>query len=180
MLHHIVLLGAVTLLGVLEQAYFSLQVIAARRKYGVSPPSTSGPPEFDRVFRAQVNCTEYFPMFLAVLWLAGIFFHQGTASVCGLLYLLARYRYFQGYSASPKESKFHSYFLCSTKDKCIPRPYTEGTSILKLIDLQARRLIGKAQRTVVMARVKQETWTRNQELTFRAVSSYWKTAWRPC
>ncbi|KAE8613936.1 hypothetical protein XENTR_v10007927 [Xenopus tropicalis] len=103
MLHHIVLLGAVTLLGVLEQAYFSLQVIAARRKYGVSPPSTSGPPEFDRVFRAQVNCTEYFPMFLAVLWLAGIFFHQGTASVCGLLYLLARYRYFQGYSASPKE-----------------------------------------------------------------------------
>ncbi|KAM4039472.1 uncharacterized protein ACNLHF_017605 isoform 1-T1 [Anomaloglossus baeobatrachus] len=52
MLHNIVLLGAVTLLGVLEQAYFSLQVIAARRKYGVSPPSTSGPPEFERVFRA--------------------------------------------------------------------------------------------------------------------------------
>ncbi|XP_041441129.1 leukotriene C4 synthase, gene 2 L homeolog isoform X1 [Xenopus laevis] len=77
--HHIVLLGAVTLLGVLEQAYFALQVIAARRKYSVSPPSTSGPPEFDRIFRAQVNCTEYFPMFIAVLWLAGIFFHQGTS-----------------------------------------------------------------------------------------------------
>ncbi|XP_040200912.1 uncharacterized protein LOC120932527 isoform X2 [Rana temporaria] len=53
MLPDIVLLGAVTLLGVLEQAYFSLQVIAARRKYSVSPPSTSGSPEFERVFRAQ-------------------------------------------------------------------------------------------------------------------------------
>ncbi|KAM4039473.1 leukotriene C4 synthase-like isoform 2-T2 [Anomaloglossus baeobatrachus] len=100
MLHNIVLLGAVTLLGVLEQAYFSLQVIAARRKYGVSPPSTSGPPEFERVFRAQVNCTEYFPLFLTLLWLSGIFFHQGTAAACGILYLFARYRYFTGYSGS--------------------------------------------------------------------------------
>ncbi|XP_063784613.1 leukotriene C4 synthase-like [Pseudophryne corroboree] len=100
MLHNIVLLGVVTLLGVLEQAYFSLQVIAARRKFGVSPPNTSGPPEFERVFRAQVNCTEYFAMFLAVLWLSGIFFHQGTAAACGILYLFARYRYFGGYSTS--------------------------------------------------------------------------------
>lgn len=34
-------------------AYFSLQVTYARRKYLVSPPSTSGPPEFERVFKAQ-------------------------------------------------------------------------------------------------------------------------------
>ncbi|XP_056372996.1 leukotriene C4 synthase isoform X2 [Hyla sarda] len=102
MLHNIVLLGAVTLLGVLEQAYFSLQVIAARRKYSVSPPCTTGPPEFERVFRAQVNCIEYFPLFLAVLWLSGIFFHQGTAAACGVLYLFARYRYFKGYSVSPQ------------------------------------------------------------------------------
>ncbi|CAN2387409.1 leukotriene-C4 synthase activity [Pristimantis euphronides] len=100
MLHHIALLGAVTLLGVLEQAYFFLQVIAARRKYSVSAPNISGPPEFERVFRAQVNCTEYFPLFLAVLWLSGIFFHQGTAAACGILYLYARYHYFNGYSSS--------------------------------------------------------------------------------
>ncbi|XP_066445829.1 leukotriene C4 synthase-like [Eleutherodactylus coqui] len=100
MLHDIVLLGAVTLLGVLEQAFFALQVIAARRKYNVSPPNTSGPPDFERVFRAQVNCTEYFPLFLAVLWLSGIFFHQGTAAACGVLYLYARYRYFTGYRRS--------------------------------------------------------------------------------
>ncbi|XP_053574609.1 leukotriene C4 synthase [Bombina bombina] len=96
----IVLLGAVTLLGILEQAYFALQVIAARRKYSVSPPKTAGPPEFERVFRAQVNCSEYFPMFLAALWMTGVFFHQGTAAVCGLLYLAARFCYFEGYKTS--------------------------------------------------------------------------------
>ncbi|XP_037762951.1 leukotriene C4 synthase-like isoform X1 [Chelonia mydas] len=77
MLDQIHLLAAVTILGVLEQAYFSLQVIYARRAYGISPPKVSGPPDFERVFRAQVNCSEYFSIFLAVLWQAGLFFHQG-------------------------------------------------------------------------------------------------------
>uniref|UniRef100_A0A4W6CQ89 Leukotriene C4 synthase n=1 Tax=Lates calcarifer TaxID=8187 RepID=A0A4W6CQ89_LATCA len=77
MLDEAVGLGAVTVLGVLEQAYFSLQVIYARRKYSVSPPATTGPPEFERVFRAQANCSEYFPIFITVLWTAGVFFSQG-------------------------------------------------------------------------------------------------------
>ncbi|XP_034817102.1 leukotriene C4 synthase [Pan paniscus] len=96
----VALLAAVTLLGVLLQAYFSLQVISARRAFRVSPPLTTGPPEFERVYRAQVNCSEYFPLFLATLWVAGIFFHEGAAALCGLLYLFARLRYFQGYARS--------------------------------------------------------------------------------
>ncbi|KAM6474592.1 leukotriene C4 synthase isoform 2-T2 [Liasis olivaceus] len=79
MLHKIALLATVTILGVLEQAYFAIQVIAFRRKFKVSPPITSGPPEFERIFRAQVNCSEYFPIFLSLLWVAGIFSHQGWA-----------------------------------------------------------------------------------------------------
>lgn len=27
----------------------------------------------------RVNCSEYFPLFLATLWVAGIFFHEGLA-----------------------------------------------------------------------------------------------------
>ncbi|XP_008850477.1 leukotriene C4 synthase [Nannospalax galili] len=96
----VALLATVTLLGVLLQAYFSLQVISARRAFHVPPPLTTGPPEFERVFRAQVNCSEYFPMFLAALWVAGIFFHQGAAALCGLVYLFSRLRYFQGYARS--------------------------------------------------------------------------------
>ncbi|NXI72695.1 LTC4S synthase, partial [Anseranas semipalmata] len=79
-------------------AYFALQVIYARRKYKISPPETTGHPEFERIFRAQANCSEYFPIFLSLLWVAGIFFHQGVAVVCGMLYLYARLRYFRGYA----------------------------------------------------------------------------------
>ncbi|XP_026135475.1 leukotriene C4 synthase [Carassius auratus] len=100
MLEQVVLLGAVTLLGLLEQAYFSLKVIYARRKYSVSPPATSGPPEFERIFRAQANCSEYFPLFVFSLWLAGVFFSQALAVLFGLLYLYGRYQYFHGYAAS--------------------------------------------------------------------------------
>uniref|UniRef100_A0A8C8JXE9 Uncharacterized protein n=1 Tax=Oncorhynchus tshawytscha TaxID=74940 RepID=A0A8C8JXE9_ONCTS len=50
----VVLIAGVTVLGVLEQGnFFSQQVTYARRTYLVSAPSTSGPPEFQRVFRAQ-------------------------------------------------------------------------------------------------------------------------------
>nr|XP_054345709.1 leukotriene C4 synthase isoform X2 [Pongo pygmaeus] len=76
------------------------EVISARRAFRVSPPLTTGPPEFERVYRAQVNCSEYFPLFLATLWVAGIFFHEGAAALCGLVYLFARLRYFQGYARS--------------------------------------------------------------------------------
>uniref|UniRef100_A0A667ZGV0 Leukotriene C4 synthase n=1 Tax=Myripristis murdjan TaxID=586833 RepID=A0A667ZGV0_9TELE len=79
-------------------AYFSLQVIYARRKFSVAPPSTDGPPEFQRVFRAQANCSEYFPIFITVLWMSGLFFSQGLSSLCGLLYLYGRLLYFRGYS----------------------------------------------------------------------------------
>ncbi|XP_012959435.3 leukotriene C4 synthase [Anas platyrhynchos] len=98
MRNEIDLLAAVTVLGVLEQAYFTLQVIYARRKFKISPPETAGHPEFERIFRAQVNCSEYFPIFISLLWVAGIFFHQGTAAACGVLYLYTRFRYFHGYA----------------------------------------------------------------------------------
>ncbi|NXP92436.1 LTC4S synthase, partial [Passerina amoena] len=110
MLDQIHWLAAVTVMGVLEQAYFFLQVIYARRLFGISPPKISGPPEFERIFRAQVNSSEYFPIFLALLWQAGLFFHQGLAAALGLLYLYARYCYFMGYKASSSERLAPIYF----------------------------------------------------------------------
>ncbi|KAM9849612.1 leukotriene C4 synthase [Aulostomus maculatus] len=103
-------LAAVTVLAALEQAYFSLQVIHARRKFSVSPPATTGPPAFERIFRAQTNCSEYFPMFLATLWMSGLFFSQGLSSLCGLLYLLGRLFYFHGYSQSAQRRLAPLYF----------------------------------------------------------------------
>ncbi|XP_066470343.1 leukotriene C4 synthase [Tiliqua scincoides] len=110
MLPQIALLAVVTILGVMEQAYFAMQVIYVRRKCKVSPPATSGSPEFERTFRAQANCSEYFPIFLSVLWVAGVFFHQGLAAFCGFVYLYARYRYFTGYARSAQERLGPMYF----------------------------------------------------------------------
>ncbi|XP_030251596.1 leukotriene C4 synthase isoform X2 [Sparus aurata] len=110
MMEEMVVLAAVTVLGILEQAYFSLQVIYARRKYSVSPPATSGSPEFERVFRAQANCSEYFPIFITVLWTSGVFFSQGLSAVCGLLYLYGRFQYFRGYSQSAQGRLAPLYF----------------------------------------------------------------------
>ncbi|XP_062333184.1 leukotriene C4 synthase [Osmerus eperlanus] len=110
MQEQVVLLAAVSLLGVLEQAYFSLQVIYARRKYSVPPPATSGHPDFERVHRAQVNSSEYFPIFLTVLWVSGVFFSQGVSSLCGLLYLCGRYCYFTGYAKSAQGRLAPLYF----------------------------------------------------------------------
>ncbi|XP_054697570.1 leukotriene C4 synthase-like isoform X1 [Grus americana] len=48
----------------------------------------------------RANCSEYFPIFVSLLWVAGIFFHQGVAAACGLLYLYTRFKYFQGYTVA--------------------------------------------------------------------------------
>ncbi|XP_071755685.1 leukotriene C4 synthase [Centroberyx gerrardi] len=110
MLQDVVGMAAVSVLAVLEQAYFSFQVIYARRKYSVSPPSTAGPPEFQRIYRAQANCSEYFPIFITVLWTSGLFFSQGLSSLCGLLYLYGRFLYFRGYSQSAQGRLTPLYF----------------------------------------------------------------------
>ncbi|XP_056295628.1 leukotriene C4 synthase isoform X2 [Pseudoliparis swirei] len=106
----VVVVAVVTVLGVLQQAYFSLQVIHARRKYSVSPPATAGPPEFERIFRAQANCSEYFPIFIAVLWVSGVFFSQGLSSFFGLMYLYGRLRYFHGYAEAAQRRLAPLYF----------------------------------------------------------------------
>nr|DBA28966.1 TPA: hypothetical protein GDO54_009243 [Pyxicephalus adspersus] len=66
------------------------------------PPAVTGPPEFERTFRAQQNCVEFYPIFLVLLWTAGTFFYQEVAAAFGLLYIFARHMYFKGYVASSK------------------------------------------------------------------------------
>ncbi|KGL99298.1 Leukotriene C4 synthase, partial [Charadrius vociferus] len=82
---------------VLFLAYFTLQVIYARRKFKISPPETTGHPEFERIFRAQVEkfiSHKKFTPHSAPLSPAGV------AAVCGLLYLYTRFKYFQGYAVA--------------------------------------------------------------------------------
>ncbi|KAH0629820.1 hypothetical protein JD844_012226 [Phrynosoma platyrhinos] len=100
MLHQIALLATVTILGVLEQAYFAMQVIYARRKCKISPPLTSGPPEFERIFRAHLP--------IVTIWIT--LFFLVLAAFCGLIYLFARYQYFIRYAHSAQGRLGPMYF----------------------------------------------------------------------
>ncbi|XP_036618322.1 microsomal glutathione S-transferase 2 [Trichosurus vulpecula] len=96
----LVLLAAVSALSVFQQIFFAIQVGRARLKYKISPPAVTGSPDFERIFRAQQNSMEYYPMFLITFWMAGWFSNQALAALSGLVYLYARHKYFSGYSKS--------------------------------------------------------------------------------
>ncbi|KAG8592700.1 hypothetical protein GDO81_000595 [Engystomops pustulosus] len=98
----IVLLAAVSVLSACQQAYFANLVGKSRLKHKVMPPAVTGHPEFDRTFRAQQNCIEFYAVFLVDLWAAGCFFNQELASLFGLVYIYGRHLYFYGYIQSVK------------------------------------------------------------------------------
>ncbi|XP_031444668.1 microsomal glutathione S-transferase 2 [Phasianus colchicus] len=94
------LLAAVSLISALQQGRFARLVGKSRMKHKVLPPAVTGAPEFERTFRAQQNCAEFYPTFQTLLWIAGLFCNQELASLLGLLYMYARHKYFHGYAES--------------------------------------------------------------------------------
>ncbi|GAA6233149.1 microsomal glutathione S-transferase 2 [Lates japonicus] len=97
------LLAAVSLLSALQMGYLARQVGLSRMVHKVLPPSVTGPPEFERTFRAHQNCVECYPLFLVTLWTCGMFFSEVTAATGGLLYIIIRQIYFNGYVKSAKK-----------------------------------------------------------------------------
>jgi glutathione S-transferase len=93
----------VTLLAILFYFYTSLAVGQARVKYGVHAPAISGHPEFERLFRIQMNTMEWMPIFLPSLWLFALYVNDLAAASIGLLWVLARILYFRGYAAAAEK-----------------------------------------------------------------------------
>ncbi|XP_053437875.1 microsomal glutathione S-transferase 2 isoform X1 [Nycticebus coucang] len=98
-----ILLAAVSILSACQQSYFALHVGKARLKYKVTPPAVTGSLEFERIFRAQQNCVEFYPIFLITLWMAGWYFSEVFATCLGLMYIYARHLYFWRYSEAAKK-----------------------------------------------------------------------------
>ena len=59
----------VTCLAILFYFFTSIQVSKARAAFGIKAPAISGNPDFERVFRVQMNTLEWMPIFLPSLWL---------------------------------------------------------------------------------------------------------------
>jgi glutathione S-transferase len=88
----------VTLLSLLFYFYTSTRVSKARTEFGVKAPATSGNPDFERVFRVQMNTLEWLPIFLPSLWLFAIYVSDWLAALIGLVWIAGRIAYLIGYA----------------------------------------------------------------------------------
>ena len=70
----------VTCLAILFYFFTGLQVGRARVKFGIKAPATTGNPDFERVFRVQMNTLEWLPIFLPSLWLFAIYISDAIAA----------------------------------------------------------------------------------------------------
>jgi glutathione S-transferase len=88
----------VTCLAILFYFLTSASVARARVRYGVKLPAISGHPDFERVFRVQMNTLEWLPIFLPSLWLFAIYVSDRWAGVVGLVWIVGRIVYMVGYT----------------------------------------------------------------------------------
>jgi glutathione S-transferase len=88
----------VTLLAVAFYFYTAYRVGGARRKFGVKAPAISGQPDFERVFRVQMNTLEWMPIFLPALWLFAIYVGDAAAALIGLIWIVGRVLYMTSYT----------------------------------------------------------------------------------
>jgi glutathione S-transferase len=88
----------VTGFSILFYFYTSVRVSRARQKFGVKLPAISGNPDFERVFRVQMNTLEWMPIYLPSLWLFAIYVSDTTAAALGLVWIAGRILYMIGYS----------------------------------------------------------------------------------
>ena len=88
----------VTLLAILVYFFSSILVSRARHTFGVKLPAISGNPDFERVFRAQMNTLEWLPIFLPALWLFAVYLGDVVAAAIGLVWVVGRILYVLGYA----------------------------------------------------------------------------------
>ena len=88
----------VTCLAILFYFFTSTRVARARASFDVKAPAITGNPDFERVFRVQMNTLEWMPIFLPSLWLFAIYISDPIAAALGLVWIAGRFLYMTGYS----------------------------------------------------------------------------------
>ena len=74
-----------------------IRVAKARETYGIKAPAMTGNADFERIYRVQMNTTEWLPIFLPVLWLFAIYHSDKIAAFAGLVWIIGRVLYMNGY-----------------------------------------------------------------------------------
>jgi glutathione S-transferase len=98
----------VTCLAIAFYLFTGIRVSRARAAFGIKAPAISGHPDFERVFRVQMNTLEWMPIFLPSLWLFAIYISDPIAAALGLVWVAGRILYLIGYSqaANKRERGF--------------------------------------------------------------------------
>jgi uncharacterized membrane protein YecN with MAPEG domain len=91
----------VTVLALLQYAWFGVQVGAMRGKHEVKAPAISGAPEFERMFRVHYNTMEQLVMLLPLMWIFAHFVSAVWAAGFGAVYVVARFIYRSAYLKQP-------------------------------------------------------------------------------
>ena len=93
----------VTCLAILFYFLTSINVGRSRAATGIKAPAITGNPDFERVFRVQMNTLEWMPIFLPSLWLFAIYISDPIAAVIGLVWIAGRILYMNGYSKAAEK-----------------------------------------------------------------------------
>jgi uncharacterized MAPEG superfamily protein len=95
-------IAIVTALALLQAFVFAFLVGKARVKHGVSAPAMSGDPNFERAFRVHQNTVEQVILVIPSMWIFGTYVHALAAAGIGLLFVVSRFIYRNGYLKDPK------------------------------------------------------------------------------
>ena len=95
-------LAVVTALAVLQIVLFAAQVGAERNRHKIDPPAMTGQQDFDRMFRIHQNSVENIVVFLPALWLFGYYVQPLVGAGLGLVYIIGRFVYRNGYMKDPQ------------------------------------------------------------------------------
>jgi glutathione S-transferase len=100
----------VTLLALAFYFFLATRVAAARGRFKVELPATTGNAEFERIFRVHMNTLEWMPTFLIPLWLCAIYLNDTAAAAFGVVWIGGRILYFIGYSKAV-EKRLPGFFI---------------------------------------------------------------------
>jgi len=91
----------VAVLALLQLVFFGVLVGSARTKYGVHAPATTGHPQFERMYRVQMNTLELLVVMVPALYLSARYWSPSLIAVGGAVYLLGRMVYWRSYTKDP-------------------------------------------------------------------------------
>jgi uncharacterized MAPEG superfamily protein len=94
-------IDVVAALAVIQFLAFGIMVGAARNRFGVHAPATTGHPQFERMYRVQMNTLEQLVALLPALYLASHYWSPSLVAGGGVVYLVGRLVYLHAYLKDP-------------------------------------------------------------------------------